>query len=115
MIWRPWGVCSCERSTSTLETIAVEDIAIAPPSTSPVRHVSPMRSEAATPIAVTSATCAPPNPNTVRRMPISCGKLNSRPTENMRNTTPNSARLFVSSVADTRPSACGPTRAPTAR
>src|ERR1700686_4658653 len=40
---------------------------------------------------VVIATCASPSPNTARRFAFSCGKLNSRPMENMRNTMPNPA------------------------
>ena len=92
MIWRPAGVCSCACSESVLETIAVDDIASTPPTMSPVFHDSPAASATSAAITSVSATCAPPKPNTVRRIAMSCGRLNSRPTENMRNTTPNSAR-----------------------
>ncbi len=72
--------------------MAVDDIAATPPTTRPARQPMPAKSASATPSAIITATCAPPNPNTMRRIAVSCGRLNSSPTENMRNTTPNSAR-----------------------
>ena len=41
MIWRPCGDCSCMRSASVLETIAVDDIASVPPMTMPTRQSRP--------------------------------------------------------------------------
>ncbi len=92
MIWRPEGVCNCACSESVLEMIAVDDIASTPPTMSPVCQVRPIAMATAVAIAIEIVTWAPPNPNTRRRIAISCGRLNSSPTENMRNTTPNSAR-----------------------
>src|SRR4029079_13477865 len=115
MICRPWGVCSCMRSASVFETIAVEDIASMPPTTMPARQSSPARRAAKNAASPQTATCAPPNPSTSRRMEESWGRLNSSPTENMRNTTPNSASERLSSVSATRPSALGPMSAPTTR
>ncbi len=90
--WRPKSLCSWARSASVFDTIAVEDIAATPPSTSPALQSAPAAIAAPMPSARITATWAPPNPNTMRRIAVSCGRLNSRPTENMRNTTPNSAR-----------------------
>ena len=61
------------------------------------------------------STCALPSPNTTRRIACSFARLNSSPMENMRNTTPNSARLCVSSAFDATRSACGPSARPVAR
>ena len=72
--------------------IAVEDIAATPPTMRPARHDSPVANAPAAPSARIVATCAPPKPKTVRRIAISWGRLNSSPTENIRKTTPNSAR-----------------------
>ena len=59
---RPYSVCSCMRSASSLEMIAVDDIAMTPPAMSPWRHERPIAMEATTPIAITTATCVPPKP-----------------------------------------------------
>ena len=48
------------------------------------------RRHARAPVVI--ATCASPSPNTARRIAVSFGRLNSRPSENIRNTMPNSAR-----------------------
>ena len=58
----------------------------------PSRQDPPAAIVPPTPSNRIEATCALPSPNTMRRIDISCGRLNSRPTENIRNTTPNSAR-----------------------
>ena len=76
-----------------LDTIAVELIASAPPSTMPgLPAVAQERARRSSPATVVIATCASPRPNTARRIARSCGRLNSSPIENIRNTTPNSAR-----------------------
>jgi len=62
-----------------------------------------------------STTCAMPSPNTMRRIAISCDSENSRPIENIRKTTPNSASAWVVASFSAIPSACGPIRMPTAR
>ena len=115
MTWRPCAVSSSSRSASSLETIAVEDIAAMPPRASPACHEAPAASAAATASAIVAATWARPSPNTARRMARSFGKLNSSPIENIRNTTPNCASRRVSSMSETSPSACGPKARPLTR
>ncbi len=112
---RPCGVASSIRSASIFETIAVELIASAPPSARPAGQPWPKASSASIAPIVVIATCASPSPNTARRIDFSCGRLNSRPIENIRNTMPNSARCRVSLVAGTHASAFGPTTMPTSR
>ena len=63
-----------------------------PPSASAARSGSSSSQAISAVRRMVSTTCAPPKPNTVMRMVISRGRLNSRPIENIRNTTPNSAR-----------------------
>ncbi len=92
MTSRPCSVATSIRSTSMRDTIAVELIASVLPSASPVCHDNPSNGNATVASATVIATCAKPSPNTARRMAESCGRLNSSPTENMRNTIPNSPR-----------------------
>ena len=100
---RPCSLSSSSRSAIIFTTMAVLDIAIAPPSTSEPRHDSsqgrPLNENShvnrkcpATDPAIVSSTCAKPSPNTSLRMLLSFGRLNSSPITNIRNTTPNSAR-----------------------
>ena len=97
MTWRPCGLSSSPRSAKSFETIAVEDIAATAPSANPACHDAPSARARPMAISVLTATCEKPSPNTVRRIAISLGRLNSRPIENIRNTTPNSASRCVSS------------------
>ncbi len=115
MMSRPCGVASSIRSASIFDTIAVELIASAPPSATPACQPQPARLSASIATAVVIVTCASPRPNTARRIAFSCGRLNSSPIENIRNTIPNSASWRVSAVSATHASACGPTAMPTAR
>ena len=80
------------RSARSLLTIAVEDMASAPPSAKPVCQGKPSSQASAVGANTVSSTCPIPRPNTTRRMLNSLGRLNSSPIENIRNTTPNSAR-----------------------
>ena len=77
-------------------TIAVDDIASAPPrANAPANPIPKWRptSQPATMVKrIVSVTCAPPSPTTSRRMARNRASENSRPIENIRNTTPNSAR-----------------------
>ena len=54
---------------------------------------------------VVKPTCASPRPNTVRRMDDSLGKENSRPIENIRNTTPSSPKVCVAGLSLAKPKA----------
>lgn len=96
MMLRPCSVSSCSRSASILETMAVDDIASAPPSARLACHDSGYQcdssSEAGTVSSMVSTTCDAPSPSTSRRIERSLARLNSSPIENIRNTTPNSAR-----------------------
>ena len=115
MMSRPCGVASSIRSASIFETIAVELMASAPPSANPACQPKPMADRAIIAPIVVIATCASPRPNTARRIAFNCGRLNSSPIENIRNTMPNSARPLRSTLAGTHASACGPTAMPTMR
>ncbi len=88
---------------------------MAPPSASPACQLPPAASAAATPMPMLAATCVVPSPNTARRMVRSFARLNSRPMENIRNTTPNSARWRTAALSAIRPRACGPSSTPAAR
>ena len=115
MICRPCGELSSRRSASIFARIAVEDIASTPPSISPARHSMPSARAAAHTINRVSNTCAPPRPNTMRRMATSLGRLNSSPILNIRNTTPISASRRASTVSGIHARACGPIATPTMR
>ena len=73
-----------------------DDIASAAPSAKMPARPTPRRGPSSQPMAsvvpIVSATCAPPSPNTMRRMDRRRGSENSSPIENIRKTTPNSAR-----------------------
>src|SRR5256714_9113371 len=112
---RPWGVSSCMRSARMRRTIAVDGMAIAPPTTRAACQGAPTSDAAASTATSVSRTWEKPSPNTARRSWNSLGRLNSSPIENIRNTTPNSARCRPSSVSGIHASAWGPTATPTKR
>ena len=118
-ILRPCAVSISSRSASIFETIAVEDIASAPPSaTLPCQVMCTQRSKtkpSSTATASVTTTCISPSPNTSLCIARSLASENSRPIENIRNTTPNSARCSARSRSPAKPSACGPTTMPTVR
>ncbi len=61
---RPWGVSSWMRSARMRMTIAVDDMAIAPPTASAPCHGAPTRAAAANTAPSVSTTWAKPSPNT---------------------------------------------------
>ncbi len=93
---RPCSVSSSSRSASSFIRIAVDDMASVAPSRNAADSGSGRNRPAAQPAAVTrtivSTTCPRPSPKTRLRMLFSLGSENSSPIENIRNTTPNSAR-----------------------
>ena len=115
MISRPWGVSSSSRSARSFDTIAVEDMAIAPPKTRLACHEAPDTMPSASPRDMVTSTCVRPRPNTTLRIAISFGRLNSSPIENIRKTMPNSAKCRVSLVSGISPKACGPRTTPVTR
>ncbi len=104
----PWSDSCCI-------TMAVEDIATAPPSTTATSGGEPSHQAMAPNARAVNPTWALPSANTSLRMAIRRGSENSSPRVNSRKTTPNSASVVVVSVSSTQPSACGPSSAPTAR
>ncbi len=72
--------------------MAVDDIDMMPPSAMAASNGKSSSQAISAVSTMVSTTCAPPKPNTVMRMVIRRGRLNSSPMENIRNTTPNSAR-----------------------
>ncbi|EHP41448.1 hypothetical protein OR16_19830 [Cupriavidus basilensis OR16] len=119
MMLRPCSLSSSSRSDSILETMAVDDMASAPPSATEACQDSGNSQLKAQLAGITASsdntTCEPPRPNTCRFIALSLPRLNSRPIENIKKTTPNSARYLVCAVSLARPSACGPIRMPTTR
>jgi hypothetical protein len=95
--------------------MAVEDIAAMPPSATPACQEPPNAATSPIVAATVSSTCVMPRPKTTRRIASSRVRLNSSPTENMRNTTPNPASCCVSCAFEASPSACGPSARPVTR
>ncbi len=126
MTRRPCSVSNSSRSAIIFTTMAVLDMAIAPPSTSepcqPICQGVSVKEKihtsrpwpAVVPIIVT-ATCDSPRPKTSERMLRSLGRLNSSPMTNIRKTTPNSARYLMPAVSLANASAFGPMSRPTTR
>ena len=112
---RPWRLSSSMRSASSLDRIAVEDIASVPPRAKLAIHPRPNSRPSTVTSAMLASTCTRPRPNTMRFIAISRASENSRPIENIRNTTPNSARWLAPADSCIRFSACGPPIAPTSR
>jgi hypothetical protein len=106
MILRPCSLSSSSRSVSILTTIAVEDIASAPPSANAACQLmcrcgpaGEMRSASRTAWwRRWSAPPAPAQPEHDAAHRPQLGSENSRPIENIRNTTPNSASVWVVAV-----------------
>ena len=115
MTSRPWRLSSSMRSASSLERIAVDDIASVPPSAKAVIQPRPPSRPSRVTSAIVASTWASPSPNTMRFIAIRRPSENSRPIENIRNTTPNSARWRAPADSCIRSSACGPPSAPTSR
>ena len=112
---RPWGAWSSRRSTSNLDSTAVDDIATAPPSAKPGCQESPANIASPVTTAIVTSTCAIPKPNTVLRIVNRRATENSNPIENIRKTTPNSAKVLAAFTFFSRESACGPISNPTSR
>ena len=100
---------------SSRVTTAVDDSASTAAISSASIGSSPSPMPTATNAAVEISTCPPPSPNTSRRMASSRDSENSSPSENSRNTTPNSATSCTASWLPIRPSAPGPISTPVAR
>lgn len=86
-------------------TIAVDDSARPAPSTTADGSGSPSASAAAPMTKAVSTNWAVPRPNTSLRKSLRRLKLRSRPIENSRNTTPNSASVRVPSMSLIMPKA----------
>ena len=126
MTRRPCSLSSSSRSAIILTTMAVLDMAIAPPSTTaPCQPIcqgiavnEKIHTSSAWPSsapAIVSTTCDRPRPKTSERMLRSLGRLNSSPMTNIRKTTPNSARYLTLAVSAASASAFGPMSTPTTR
>ncbi len=119
----PCSDASSSRSASSLTTMAVLLMAMAPPSASAVCHsifhrlgARVARNIEPTVASTTvSTTCSSPSPKTWWRMERSLDRLNSSPITNIRNTTPNSPRWRTPSAVSASASALGPITTPTVR
>jgi len=112
---RPCGRSRSMRSASSLERIAVDEVASVLPSANAAIQPSPSSRPARVNSRMLASTWTSPSPNTMRFIAINRPSENSRPMENIRNTTPNSARWRAPSDSCIRFSACGPPTAPTTR
>ena len=115
MISRPWGESSCMRSASSLVMTAVDDMAKTPPSAIPNCQLTPISMIRPAASTMVTTTCSRPSPKTMRFIENSLGRENSRPMENIRKTTPNSASDSARWMSSIRFSACGPMTLPTNR
>ena len=86
-------------SIKSFETIAVEDIVKADPTTKAIVKSNPNNREINSDAANVIKTCAPPNPKRMPRIEFNFGKLNSRPMENIRKTMPNSTKCLTDSLS----------------
>ena len=110
----------CVRASSSWSpswriTIAVEDIATAPPITIATGGVAPSAQAATATTAVVMSTCRPPIPSTSDFMATMRANENSSPSVKTRNTTPISASMPIDSSSSSTPRACGPNSMPTTR
>ena len=120
---RPCSLSSSARSDIIFTTMAVLLMAMVPASASavcqPMSQAPPSHcastSAPAMPSTTVSSTCSSPRPKTKRRMARSLERLNSRPIENIRNTTPNSPRWRTPSEFCASAKACGPIKIPALR
>jgi len=115
----PMAMRLCVRFSSACSpswriTMAVEDMASAPPIITAVSGGTSSPQITTANAAVVSTTCRPPIKNASRRMAIIRGSENSSPSVNTRNTTPRSARIGAMPLA-VKLSANGPSSMPTAR
>ena len=112
---RPWVRLSSERSVSCCSRMAVELMAIAPPSTIATSHGTPSRCATSANTLAVTLTCSAPRPNTSRRMASMRGRENSSPRVKRRNATPSSASRRVAPESASTPKAYGPRASPTTR
>jgi hypothetical protein len=105
MIWRPCVELSSRRSVSSFASSAVDDIDTTPPNINAALQSTPSAAAIAQAINIVAPTWAAPRPNTMRRIVMSRGRLNSSPMLNIRKTTPISASSRASSVAGIQASA----------
>ena len=103
------------RSESSLVSTAVDDIAKTPPRAMPSCQPTPKSMTSPVIASIVTVTCSSPSPKTMRFIAYSLGSENSRPIENIRKTTPNSARYCMRVMSFIRFSACGPMTLPTSR
>ncbi len=102
-------------SPSWRSTIAVDDIASAPPMTMAAPAWTPNAKAMPPKARPHSSTCRPPMPSTSDFIATMRPSENSSPSVNTRNTTPISASTCTDVTLGTRPSACGPSTMPTSR
>ncbi len=98
---RPWVRLISPRSVSACRMIAVELMAMAPPTSEAMSQGKPKPRAISANTAMVAPTCSAPSPNTSRRIAIMRGSENSSPRVNSRNTTPSSAsRRVAAGVRD---------------
>ncbi len=110
---RAWVRASSSWSPSCLTTIAVEDIASAPPITIAAPVCTPKPSAMPANAPPQTSICRPPMPSTSDFIATMRPSENSSPSVKTRNTMPISARSRTVASFGTRPRACGPSSMPT--
>ena len=111
----PKSLPSCLRSASSCRPTAVDDSARPRPATSAPFQCRPKASRAAPSNRAERNTCAPPAPNTGRRISTSRAGDSSRPITNSSMTTPISEAARIRSGSLTMPIPSGPSSTPVAR
>ena len=112
---RPCRDCSSSCSVSCRATMAVDDNASAPPTTSAPSGLMPLHQAMPITIRVVSTTWAPPKPSTARRMERRWGMEISSPIMKSRKMTPASPIRWMASLSGSQPRAWGPATTPTKR
>ena len=94
------GESGCPISWNDLMLTAVDDKAIAKPTTNNTGPVSPKLQPTSIPTTVVKNICAPPPPSTTFLRCMSSRSENSMPRVNIRSTTPSSERMEIASSAE---------------
>ena len=111
----PAGVLINFRSPRVASTMAVDDSDSPSAATSAVRQSTPKAMATAHSPALTTPTCAPPQPKMGRRNSHKRFGSSSRPIRNSSSTTPNSEKLRITSTFLIRPRPQGPMTTPATR
>ena len=109
----PCLVFKSNLSIKIFETIAVEDIVTAAPTTNPSTKLNPTNIASMVDIKSVIPTCVKPTPKRIFLIEFNVGKLNSRPIVNIKKTIPNSTRCLLDSESAKTENPLGPKIRPT--